>query len=302
MNLFPATLTSARPSGENHRALALLLAHEWSANRRIFGLLGVAWFCGLWILVLFNHPAWLLVPAGFCVIMATPARAGADVLDGTEEFSFSLPPGRGPLFLARVLPGLGFILATGITGGLAIALDLPQALWSLVFSGPLTEPFARVEDREWYFLAVLYPLAAHAWTAVLAAMTTSRSMVMLAWFWGASAAALAGSIAAMVEQLVWNDTNGLLAIPVLLALTVGVLLAGHRAYLGKEATRSAGTPTSGLPKLILILLIIGIVFLLLSFFMLRPTHVSNRSTAEERAQEAQRKAETLRVIHQREEP
>ena len=283
MNSLSSIMTPGRPADGRHSVLTHLLAYEWAASSRIFGLLGLGWFCGLWILVLFHHPAWLLLPAGMCVIMTTPARAGADVLDGTEEFSFSLPPGRGPLFLSRVIPGMVFILATGLIGGAAIALDLPQMLWSLVFSGPMTEPFAPVKDRQWYFLAVLYPLAAHACTFVTASMTTSRTMVMLSWLLGGLAAVLTGGAATLFESVIWSGPTGLLAIPALLTLTVSVLLGGYRAYLGKEATRSSGTATSGMPKLLVILAAIALLLLLLSLFWFRAADVSTRSEAAKRS-------------------
>jgi hypothetical protein len=113
---------SPEPATFSAREIQLrLLRQEWRFCRSSVIPLAVTWFIGLWVLVLFFHPACLLAIGSWYVILITPAQAGRDIIDGTEEFSFALPPGRSPLYLARLIPGLVLLTANGLLGGLAMA-------------------------------------------------------------------------------------------------------------------------------------------------------------------------------------
>ena len=131
-----------------------LIHQEWRQCRGPVVSLAMLSVLGLWVLVMFSHPGWLLGIGLLYVMMVTPGQAGRDVADGTEEFSFAQPPGRGPLYLARLAPGLAFLLVNGVVGGLAIAFDLPQRVWSLFFSGGLTETFGFSVARDWPWLEI----------------------------------------------------------------------------------------------------------------------------------------------------
>ena len=98
--------TSSSPgSVTNQSAWLALLDNEWQRFRGpVIGLL-LAWVIGLWILVLFNHPGFILATGLIYVVLFAGQQAGVDIANGTEEFSFSLPTGRGPLYLARMAPG-----------------------------------------------------------------------------------------------------------------------------------------------------------------------------------------------------
>jgi uncharacterized membrane protein len=243
--------------------------------------LTVVWVVGLWVLVIFQHPVWLMILGLIHVLTVTSSQAGRDVIDGTEEFSFTLPPGRGPLFLSRFAPGLVFLAVNALLGGMAIAFDLPQRLWSIVFSSGLTEPFPHVWEPLWYAMALLVPVAAHAITFTIAALVGTRAGVNLSWmagFAGVGAIVLAGSIA---ENQLWQSPTGSLTSPALLAVSVLAPIAGYRAYLCKEASGSSGVMgnKSNVKGLMIITTVVAVIvaFLMLLFWM---NSVARRAAAE----------------------
>jgi hypothetical protein len=261
----PAT-SQPRPS-----ALRSLIHQEWKDCRNSMTELAVVWITGLWVLAIFQHPVWLMILGLIHVLTVTSSQAGRDVIDGTEEFSFTLPPGRGPLFLSRFTPGLVFLTANGLLGGMAIAADLPQRLWSLVFSSGLTEPFPLVGETLWYAMALLVPVAAHSLTFTFASLVGTRAGVNLSWmagFAGVGAIVLAGNIA---EKQLWRSPTGLLTIPALLAVAVLAPFVGYRAYLCKEASGSSGVMEnkSNVKGLMTVAAVVAVIvaFLMLLFWL-----------------------------------
>ena len=282
MNASPVapSLTQPSPVVDERSILFNLLRQEWRYWGGPVTVLAMIWVIGLWVLVIFSHPAWLLW-LGLCYVLVSSVQAGRDVIDGTEEFSFAQPPGRGPLYLARMVPGLAFLAVNGLLGGLAIYYSLPQRLWSLVFSGGLTENFAPVANGYWYAMAVLLPLAAHAITFAMAANAGSRGMVNAALLTGIAAAVAVMLVGFYAEFLLWGETNGFLASPALFATATLVLLAGYFAYLRKEATGSAGA-AGGSGGLAILWINIGmVVLILLALMFFRVSAVrSERSAAD----------------------
>jgi hypothetical protein len=272
-----STATVSQPPGSapsvftDPQIFLSLIRQEWRLCRGGVTTLAMLWIIGLWVLVIFNHPGWLLAIGGLHLLLVSPAQAGRDVLDGTEEFSFAQPPGRSPLYLARLLPGMAFLLANGVVGGLAIAWDLPQRLWALWFSGGLTESFGATPEFLWYGLAVLVPTAAHGVTFAFAANAGLRAAVNFSWLIGIVVAGIAMGAGLFMENLLWREPNGFLACPALLAVTVLVPLGGYFFYLRKEATGSGGVPgrAGGGALLVLSALIFGLLlFLLMSFWFM----------------------------------
>jgi hypothetical protein len=258
-----------------------LLYQEWKLSRNPVVSLALLWFIGLWVLVIFHHPAWLLAVGLIYVMTLSSAQAGRDVIDGTEEFSFTLPPGRGPLFLARLTPGFLFLTLNGLLGGAAIALDLPQRIWSLVFSSGLTDPFPAVQYPLWYAMALFVPVAAHAIAFSTAALAGTRAGINLSWlagFVGAGVIVIAGFFA---EDLLWSAPNGLLTIPTLFVGAVLVPFGGYQAYLRKEASGSSGVGNrngsrSGFVIAAVIVAIIVVLFMSLMFFRLTAVSYSEK--------------------------
>lgn len=264
------SLPITRPSNtlSDRRILRNLISQEWCLCGGSVMTLAMAWLIGLWLLVIFSHPGWLVAIGLWHCVTITPAQAGHDVLDGTEEFSFSQPPGRAPLYLARLAPGLVFLLANGVLGGLAIACNLPQRLWAVVFSGGLTVPFAPVAGGLWYAMAILLPGAAHAVTFTLAANASSRPAVNASWLSGCAASVSVMLAGFYLENLLWHEFNGFIAGPALLLTTVLTLIAGHWFYRRKEASGSGGVAakTGSAPGFWLIAVLIGLVLLLMMMF------------------------------------
>jgi hypothetical protein len=259
----------------------------------VIGLL-LAWVIGLWILVLFNHPGFMLAIGLIYVVLFAGQQAGLDIVNGTEEFSFSQPTGRGPLYLARMTPGLAFILTVGIAGGLAIAFDLPQRVWSLVFSSGLTEPFAPIPERSrlWYPLAVCIPLAAFSITFALAALARSRALVFSAWLPGIGGAAGIAVGGSLCESMLWQGANGMFSCPLLLACTVLCLLGGYVLYQRKEAVKGSGQPTGGSSAWVWILVGLILLFLLVMFVSASYPTPSSKAPEAVRVHEARIRTES----------
>lgn len=237
---------SASPCAFSERAVVLnLIRQEWRLCRGPVITLGMVWLIGLWILVIFQHPAWLIAIGLWHVWLISPTQAGRDIIDGTEEFSFALPPGRTPLYVARMTPGLVFLAGIGVLGWLAIAYNLPQRVWAVCFSGGLTEEFAPVTGVHWYAMAVLLPCAAHAVAFALAANAGSRAAVGTSGIIGIGAAGIVMLAGFFLENLLWQESTGFLAGPALFVTTVLALFGGHQAYRRKEATGSGGVAGSG---------------------------------------------------------
>lgn len=237
-----------------------VLRHEWKPLRRLHGWFGIIWLLGLWIVPVFNHPGWLLALGLVYVWAVVPSLAGSDVLDGTEEFSFSLPPGRGMLYAARLLIVLLALLLLTAVGGLAIALDLPPRLWSLVMDSGLAEPFPPVETRLFYGLAVVLPLSVAAIAFVLAALAGSRTRVGHSSLIAVVAAGLLTFGAFYLEFVLWgDDLRGWICLSMHGVLALALPAAGWRAFLRKEAVIGAGGRAAGGW---LIWVILGVVLLL----------------------------------------
>lgn len=282
------TLVADPPVFTDQQIFLNLLRQEWRLCRGAVTALAMLWVIGLWVLVIFNHSGWLLAVGLLHLLLVAPAQAGRDVLDGTEEFSFTQPPGRGPLYVARLSLGLAFLLANGVLGGLAIAGNLPQHLWSLCFSGGLTEPFGTAPEFLWYGLAVLVPTAAHGVTFVFAANAGSRAGVNIAWLAGILVAGIVTGVGLLLENVLWQAPNGFLACPALLVTSVLPPLAGYFAYLRKEATGSGGVAGSlaGGGLLWLSMLIFGLLLLLLlGFSWMRVSAVRSMSEQERRVRD-----------------
>lgn len=276
-------MTQSPPVFTDRMILHHLIRQEWRFCRSSVISLALLWVIGLWILVIFNHPAWLIAIGLLYVLIVSPAQAGRDVIDGTEEFSFSQPPGRSPLYLARLSIGLAFLIANGLLGGVAILHNLPQHLWSLVFSGGLTDPFAPDIEPSWYAMAVLLPCAAHAMTFARAATARSRNVVTSAGMTGTATALFVIGVVNDLEKRWWPTSEGLLAVPVLLVITVAVLVTGYLAYRRKEATGSGGDTNHFVGSIgywIIAIVLSLLIFTLASWFgaTVTSSHLKTRAT------------------------
>ncbi len=240
-----------------------LLLQEWKLCHGPFTSLAMAWVIGLWVLVIFQHPAWLLAVGTAYIIMLSAVQGGRDVIDGTEEFSFTLPPGRGPLFLARIIPGFAFLAVNGLLGGLAIEYNLPQRLWSLVFSSGLTEPSPVAEEPVWYIAALFAPCAAHAITFTTAALAGSRQAVNAAVSVGLIGTAAALMAGWKVDKDLSPEPAGSVTGICLLGIAVLVPATGYLLYLRKETSALSDSTDDVRARFWLVVAVIAVLLLLL---------------------------------------
>lgn len=221
-----------------------LMRQEWPRLRGVFRGLGLLWFAFLWVMPVMHHPGWLFALGLLFILLAAPGLGGRDVIDGTEEFSFSQPPGRGPLFLARFSWGLAFLLVFCGGGSLVIAWDLPQKFWSIFFSGGLTESFDSSAGFWIHLLALLVPLAAFSLSFVTAAMARSRAWVGRSWLAGLGVLPIV-PLGGALERMATGSDNGLFACLLMGTIAVVIFYFGHLAYLQKDATKAGGEEMAG---------------------------------------------------------
>ncbi len=220
-----------------------LLYKEWLAHRKAIVFYWAMWLsCGL-VLPFFHHPAWIFGLGLVYALHVASMVAGADALEGSEEFAFALPPTRRQVFLVRLALAGGNLAALLGAGLLSIALDLPQRLWGLVVESGLTAPFPAAPGL-WYAFACCAPLAAFACAFVLATLARTPAQVAQAGFLGLLGAGAVASGAAAIENAAWGRLTGIIASPALLLLAAVVLGLGLVFYERKEGV-SRPEPAGG---------------------------------------------------------
>jgi hypothetical protein len=226
------------PAGRRWRAWKGLLWAEWYAHSKLLLCFMVLWLLLVWILPLFTHPGWILLLGGIYAIFAGPAYGGGDVLDGSEEFTFALPPTRAERYGARVLLGAGtLVLLTGINL-LALGFDLPQVLAGLYVKTGIMPAGPVIRPGWLYGLVFAFPFALFSFSFVLASLTHSRVVILSGWFWGLLAALLLLQLCFWYEQLVAEKLTGFFACPILLVCGLAALFIGYRGYREKEIDRA----------------------------------------------------------------
>ncbi|HUT34274.1 MAG TPA: hypothetical protein VNE39_12385 [Planctomycetota bacterium] len=230
-----------------------LLWREWLARRGlVVGALAV-WLAGGWVILLFYHPGWIIAFGVFYAFLAGPSFGGSEVIEGSEEFSFSLPPPRGDRYLVRMAFGGATVLAFTTAGVLAIGLDLPQRVWGLFVNSGFTEPFPPAEIGFLYPLAVALPFAVFAFSFAIAAVAATRGTVLASPFVGGILAAGTMGAGLLCERYLWNVVNGYISVTALFAAAPLALLWGYLAYQRKEGINRpapmAGGPCGGRGRL-----------------------------------------------------
>jgi hypothetical protein len=226
----------------NKRILHGLLWREWLLHKTELTWIFAIWLLAVWVVPI--HPAFFMIPFGVlaaCVI--APSFGGSDASEGSEEFSFALPPSRAQRYLVRLALGGGTLLLL-MAGSLAAALfDLPQAIWGIVFESGYTVPFATPPAPFVYGLACA--LTAGVFADAFAAGACSRTPGGSGFLW-LRALLLTGIIMGwgmLMEGMIWRgNLNGVLCCPMLGAWTLLRLSWGYRDYHFKEGV-------SGLPGL-----------------------------------------------------
>jgi hypothetical protein len=211
-----------------------LLWAEWFAHSRLLLVFLALWLVAVWALPLVAHPGWILLLGGVYALLAGPAYGGADVLEGCEEFAFSLPATRADHYLARLTVGAGTFLGLTAINLLALGLDLPHVLARLYIETGLIKPLPILKPGLLYGLVVAFPFAVFAFSFTLSAIAHSRVMILMAWFWGGLAALLVLQLGFWYEDLAWESLTGFFSCPLLIAAGVASLWTGLCVYRRKE--------------------------------------------------------------------
>jgi hypothetical protein len=230
----------------NRRILQGLFWREWLLHRGELRWIFSAWLLGVWVVPI--HPMIFLIPFGVlsaCIL--APTFGGSDAAEGSEEFSFALPPTRGQRFMVRLALGGGTLLGLLVVALLAGLLNLPQALWSLVFESGYTVPFVPSLPPLIAGLACALTAAAFADMFVAGASSRSPMPAVPHWIRGLLVPGCVMGAGFLIEAMISSGRsggpNGLVSCPLLGAWTLGRLAYGYWDYGRKEGI-------SGLPPLV----------------------------------------------------
>jgi hypothetical protein len=217
-----------------------LLWNEWFAHSRLIVVFLFVWLAAVWLLPLVLHPLWILVVGVLYALVAGPAFGGADVIDGSEEFTFSLPTTRSQQLAARIAVSGAGLMALTLMNVMALDANLSDLLVRLFLDSGL----GGVEVRQPEMLLGLvfaFPFAIYACGFSVAALATSRTVAFTAWVWGALGALATLRGAAMLEESLSDRLTGRITVPSLLLVGLACLTVAVRLYSRKEAG-PAGSP------------------------------------------------------------
>ncbi len=211
-----------------------LLWCEWFAHSKLLlGFLGL-WLVMVWTLPLFGNPGWIVFFGLAFALIAGPMYGGGDVIEGCEEFSFALPATRSERFLARLSIGAGSLFVFTLMDLLALGLDLPQMLAKVYVDTGIIKPFPVFKPHLLYGLVFAVPFGVFAFSFSLCAVTHSRILVFMAWFWSGLATLAALNAGLLYEDWMRDRVTGFYSFPLLLGLGIVALITAYRLYLRKE--------------------------------------------------------------------
>lgn len=216
-----------------------LIWAEWFAHSKLLLTFVVLWLLSVWTLPLFAHPSWILLLGGIYAIFAGPAYGGGDVLDGSEEFIFSLPPTRAERYFARFVIGAGTLFFLTAINLLALGFELPQVLARLYIKSGLIKPAPVLKPGFLYGLVLAFPFAIFVFSFVLSALTHSRILILTGWFWAVLLALIGVKFCFWYEEFVADKLTGFFACPFLFLVSFAALWAGYRLYRQKEVGQAA---------------------------------------------------------------
>ncbi|MEW6161066.1 MAG: hypothetical protein AB1813_26860, partial [Verrucomicrobiota bacterium] len=182
-----------------------LLWAEWFAHSKLMLLFLGLWLLAVWTLPFFVHPGWILLLGPIYAWIAGPAFGGSDVLDGCEEFAFSLPATRVERYLARMIIGAGSLAMLTGMDLLALGLDLPSVLARLYIDTGLIQARPELKPGLLYGLVAAVPFAVFAFSFALSAIAHSRMLVLTSWFWAMIAALGVLQLGFWYEELMWES-------------------------------------------------------------------------------------------------
>jgi len=244
-------------------AMRGMLWREWLAHgESVLGFLAAYLVLG-WVLEIFFHPGFVLGFGAIVAMYAGVAFGGGDAAEGSEEFAFALPPTRGERYVAHLAFGGAVVGAFVIVGLLSVALDLPQLVWGVFVNSGFTEPFPEARPGFIYALAFAIPAAAYAATFAVASVAQTRGTVALSWILGGIGAAAVMGGGFIAEWLLWDELNGYVSTPLLLAATALAVQGGYYAYTRKEGISRPAPLAGGGSRWWLWIIVAAAVFLFL---------------------------------------
>jgi len=257
----------------NTRVIHGLFWREWLLHHGELRWMFAAWLFGVWVFPI--QPPFFLLPFGILsALMIAGSFGGSDASEGSEEFSFSLPPTRSQRYLVRLALGGGTLGLLLIVGTLAGLYELPQRVWGLFFESGLTAPFSPIEPGFVHALALLAPLA--VFSEAFAAGASCRTPEGAGYLWLRGLFIPGGFLTGcfIVEGMAWSRLTGFVSCPGLAFWSLVRLGYGYRDYRYKEGV-------SGLPRLVprsrfrwglLLLVLILVIMVLAALFWAKASH------------------------------
>jgi len=263
-------------------------------------MLAACWVVGICLLQFINHPLWL---AGLGTVFAfwlAMHLAGADIMGGSEEFSFSLPATRSELFWARYLFGFIPLVLFSVLGLIAIGFHLPQRCWGLLVDSGLTQHYDKPVPIMLSVIGLLAAPLIYTLQFSCISLLTKTQLVFVFQFVLVTGLIICAALVTNLPSDLHHDLwlTGILA--VFVTLPVGLLLLGSWSIYrrkpgishGAVAARRGGT---SLLAVGLVMLVGFIVFYIVIMFSWKPYSLNNSQAieAERRAMEMQAEAERL---------
>ena len=222
--------------GHRKNILKGVLWKEWLTHgNMIIDFFGV-WLVGVWVLLIFSNPGWVLAFGVIYGLTVGSALGGSEVKEGSEEFSFALPPTRSERYLVRAALGGGSLLFFTIFGLLAVWFDLPQAFWGLFVESGFTEPFRVVHILPRWSLAVLYSIVAFSLSFAFSGMGNSYKSASSAWSLAALLILVTLGLGIWLSITLFKYSIAFIFLPEILSLglTIAGFRIGYRVQLRKE--------------------------------------------------------------------
>ena len=214
-----------------------LLGLEWRAISKLMLLCVAGWLVVVWTIPRFTNPGWILMFGLVYAMVAGPAAGGGDVLEGSEEFSFALPPTRKERFIARLLVAGGMLFVFTLLDLLALGLDLSQAIAKLYLDTGLVRSTVQLKAQMLYGLVLALPFSVFSLSFVLSANARSRAAVLTSWFWGGLVALIILRLSLLYEFWAWKRWTGYTACSSLLISSLIALWIGLEQFKVKEVVQ-----------------------------------------------------------------
>lgn len=211
-----------------------ILRSEWHAHSRLLLVFIGTWLATVWILPQFANPGWIVLFGLIFALVAGPALGGHDVLEGSEEYTFSLAITRGQWFGLRWAFGATLLTLFTLMNLVMLGLDLPQAITRFFLDLGLLDPQGALKHRFLPSLVWAFPLACYSLGFSLCANARSRGEVLASWIWAGLGALGILRLGLLWEYWEWHAWTGQMAFPALLAAAFGATVLGLRIYRTKE--------------------------------------------------------------------